>query len=62
MIWEKYLSGKIQVVDFLKLALVCSIIISGARYAFHTIEEIEWRHSCVAIVTGGWELDCVVTS
>ena len=34
MIWENYLFGKIQVVYFSKLALVCGMIISGAWCAF----------------------------
>ena len=45
MIWEKYLFGKINVVDF--LALVCSMIISEAWYAFSW----EWRDNYGTILT-----------
>ena len=38
------------------------MIISGAWYAFHTITEMECRHSAVAITTEGSELGGMVTS
>ena len=51
MIWEKkkYLFGKNQDVDFLKLLMICSMIIWGAwhMHAYHTIAEMEWRHNFV---------------
>ena len=59
---KHYLFGKNQVVDLSKLSLVCSIIISGAWYAFHTLAEAEWRHNYVAIATGGSELGGAVTT
>ena len=49
-------------VDFWKLALVCSMMISGAWYACHTLAERVWRHNYVAIATWGSELDGVITS
>ena len=48
---NNYLFGKTQAVDFLKLAMVCSKIISGAWYAFHTLTERVWRHNVATIVT-----------
>ena len=36
---ENHLFGKIQVVDILKLAQICNMIISGAWYAFHTMQK-----------------------
>ena len=50
MILEKLLE-KNCFIDFSKLALVCSMQISGAWHALHAITEMEWVHSSVTIVT-----------
>ena len=59
---KKYVLEKIQVVDFLELALSCSMINSGAWYAFHTIAYMDLCLSFVAIETVGSELGIMVTS
>ena len=54
MIRENYLSGKSQVDDFLnKISDGMQRDSLRAWYAFHTIAERKWRHSCVAIPTAG---------
>ena len=53
---KNYLSGKAHVVDFLKLAMVYSMIISGACHAFHTTADKEWCHNFVTIATRVFKL------
>ena len=60
---KNYLFEKIWVFDFSKLALVCTMKISGAWHALHAITETEWHHNIVVIATEGivlwWPGNCI---